>query len=92
MRMHARENGVHAVSAAKCGRDRVGVRAVCNDSQTLAVGPDGAVAGGLMQTDGPGFVPLATDRRALARARARFSGFDQARPITPGTNLKGKRP
>lgn len=91
MRTHAHENGLYALSAAKCGLDQLGARSVRNNGETLAVGPDGAVVSRLTQADGPGFILLAIDRPALAQARARFPGFDQMRPVTPRAGHMGEQ-
>jgi N-carbamoylputrescine amidase len=81
MRTHARENGVYALSAVRCGEDRVNGQAVRHDGDTLAVRPDGSVAARRQQSDGPGLVLLAVETDALAEARARSATFDNRRPV-----------
>jgi predicted amidohydrolase len=88
LRTHARENGVYALSASRCGIDRVAGRAVRNDGDTMLAAPGGAIIARRAQADGPGLLIAEIDLAALADARADFPAFDQKRAVTSGSQRR----
>ena len=82
MRTHAKENGVYALSASRCGVDLVNGARVGQNGDTLLATPDGTLAGFRGRTDGPGVLISDVDLNSLADARARFRAFEQIRPVT----------
>jgi N-carbamoylputrescine amidase len=88
MRTHARENGVYALSASRCGVDLVAGREVRNDGDTLLAAPDGRVCAVRQQADGPGLLLAEIDLAALAAARARFPAFEQKRAVQSGSHRR----
>jgi predicted amidohydrolase len=88
MRTHARENGVYALSASRCGLDAVGQHRVRSDGDTLLAAPSGSVSARRSQIDGPGLLIADIDPAALADARARFPAFDQRRTVTSSSHRR----
>ncbi len=81
MRTHARENGVYAFSASRCGADRVARQMVRSDGDSLLATPSGAISARRPQIDGPGLLIADLDLAGLAAARACFPAFEQKRAV-----------